>query len=150
MKEKTLFIGVSKHTGKTYTGDLIVDKTTNPISFAIVTEQDSGLLMWYDYRKYDILSETIGQYVGISDINGSKIFSNFHIIKFKFQTGLNQFIYLMGIFYYDDIELRYQIEVYSDDNPEYVCLNYKWNGEMFDFEIIGDVYNNPELLKYDE
>jgi len=38
------------------------------------------------------------------------------------------------------------VDVYQE-NDEYVCLSYLGNGQMFDFEIIGNIHESLELLK---
>ena len=54
--------------------------------------------------------------------------------KFKFIKELDKHIELIGSFDYNDEELRYEIDIW--DNDEYVCLSYVPNGVMYDFELL--------------
>jgi len=83
------------------------------------------------------------QFTGLHDCNGKEIYTD-SVVKFKYMVSLNHSIDLIGRFFYDDTELRYQIEIYNDEN--YTVLNYMYNGTMYDFEEIGSIYEHPELL----
>jgi uncharacterized phage protein (TIGR01671 family) len=86
------------------------------------------------------------QFTGKKDKNGKEIYERCDIVKFKYNQTLNDTIELIGLFNFNEDELRYEIEIFN--NPKYVVLYYKDDaGIMFDFEIIGDIYNNFELIK---
>ena len=85
------------------------------------------------------------QYIGLKDKSGRKIYANSEIVKFKFSQELNKFTELIGVFSYQEEELRYEIEIFN--NPYYLCLSYMSNGQMYDFEVIGTVEQNPELIQ---
>lgn len=82
---------------------------------------------------YEVMPSTIGQYTGLKDVNGTKIFEGDIVKRFWFgkmciyqinyDKGLASFIGLRGI--------------------GYTTFDY----DSFEFEIIGNVYDNPELLK---
>jgi hypothetical protein len=69
----------------------------------------------------------------IKDKNGNPIHEG-ERFRFKFMKELRKHIDLIGSFDYNDIELRYEIDIW--DNDEYVCLSYVSNGIMYDFELI--------------
>lgn len=80
---------------------------------------------------------TVGQYTGLHDKNGKEIyegdFVRFHmhergIHESEYQTGLVEFG--GGRFY-----------AYLDCSTLYFC------GDSEDYEVIGNIYDNPELLK---
>jgi uncharacterized phage protein (TIGR01671 family) len=92
-----------------------------------------------DYNHtYGIIPETVGQYTDLKDCNGNEIFEG-DIIKTI--EGL------IGVVEWDDTFAKY-----------IVCYN-QINGNWFDFEgincypfaldctIIGNIYDNPELLE---
>lgn len=88
-------------------------------------------------RNYiNVKPDTIGQYTGLNDIYGVKVFEGDIVKRFWFgkmciyqinyDKGLASFIGLRGI--------------------GYTTFDY----DSFEFEIIGNVYDNPELLKESE
>jgi len=83
------------------------------------------------------------QYTGLKDKNGKEIYEG-DVFGFKYLELLGNPIALMGKFSYGS-DLSFEIEVIGDDN--YVCLHYIGNGIFYDFEVIGNIYENPELLK---
>lgn len=54
--------------------------------------------------------------------------------KFKFMRELHEHKELIGSFDWNDEELRYEIDIWNDDN--YACLSYVGNGVMYDFELL--------------
>jgi hypothetical protein len=69
----------------------------------------------------------------INDKNGKTIIEG-QKFKFKLLKEVNKSIELIGSFSWNQDELRYDIDVW--ENEEYDCLNYVGNGFMYDFEII--------------
>ena len=93
----------------------------------------------------DVIPETVGRLIGKKDIKDIPIYEG-DIFKFKFMEELNKPIELIGSFVWNDEDLSYEIDIYSNEHPEYVCLHYAGNGQMYDFEIIGNIFDNAELL----
>lgn len=89
--------------------------------------------------------ETAGRFIGKKDIKNIPIYEG-DIFKFKFMEEPNKPIELIGSFAWNDEDLRYEIDIYSNEYPEYICLYYIGNGQMYDFEIIGNIFDNAELL----
>lgn len=87
------------------------------------------------------------QYTGLKDKNYKEIYSDFDIFTFDFMKELHNTIKLIGVFTFNEEDLTYEIDVYSKEHPEYTCLCYVGNGIFSNFEIIGNKFENPELLK---
>lgn len=78
--------------------------------------------------------ESLGQYTGITDISGAKIFEG-DIIKGYGATGKVEFE--KAVVYWDDLFSEWRVEagtLYGSKNVE-------------TYEIIGNITDNPELLK---
>lgn len=85
--------------------------------------------------RYDIIPETVGQYTGLTDKNGTKIFEG-DIIKYKTVS-----------YYFENL-----VVAWSFDYVRWIVCNdikcQKYPMDInFEYEIIGNIYNNPELLK---
>ena len=83
--------------------------------------------------RYAVITETVGQYTGLTDKNGNKIFEG-DIVKGSWNT-------VFGV-YFDEDYLQYRAKEKSGSHHE---IDYY--GESYRLEVIGNVYDNPELLE---
>ena len=83
----------------------------------------------------DVYPETVGQYTGLTDKNGKKIFEG-DIVKINLYEPSR--FYEIGYIKYDYFKTRF---VFCTDEGDYgidiTCV----------FEVIGNIHDNPELLK---
>ena len=110
---------VEGHYGEYYSGK------ENVSCISIPKETISGSLY------YDVIPETVGQYTGLTDKNGTKIFEGDII-----HGNLGNFV----VRWSDNISGF----VAGEKERTHPCMN---RGTMKCYEVIGNIYDNPELTK---
>ena len=128
MKREILFRGKSKSTGEWFYGNLFVEDAKGRTHVGITTK-----------ACFNIDHETVGQYTGVPDVNGKKIFEGDHdkdgnCVVFCERCNGWQFA---------------QIDIQTKD----VCIpchccdgNFMFNDIINQFEITGNIHDNKELL----
>lgn len=92
------------------------------------------------YITYEVVPDTVGQFTGLTDKNGKKIFEG-DIISYTWDTlcGKEQ---VKCVISYNDSEIRFVGKPISN-NPG--LLIFKYIGERG--EVIGNIHDNSELLE---
>ena len=96
---------------------------------------------------YDVYPETVGQYTGLTDKNGVKIFEGDivkeykskdkvkGVVKFgKYQSGINKYADDLGFY------VEWTTEIFLIRGLGYWCRKNM-------LEVIGNIHDNPELLE---
>lgn len=107
----------------------------------------------------EVIPETVGQYTGLTDKNGKKIFEGDIVrtqlfsdkpysskAKYKQHIGVVEYRvrHFKNSFYEQDYEGKWIVKI--SDYGKFTCCN--WN-EFFKCEVIGNIYDNPKLLRSD-
>ena len=105
--------------------------------FAANTKSDRCIITSYDdFKKYPVHADTVGQFTGLTDRNGTKIFEG-DIVKYANKIHQVVFEQKNGTAYFG-IEIS-KIETWG----------FCYNVPVDKMEVIGNVHDNPELLKGD-
>lgn len=86
----------------------------------------------------DVLPETVGQYTGLIDKNGTKIFEG-DIIK-HYYDNTDKSMFDIGVILFDDKVCQFKRN--SRVNTRYYNIHFEC-----EYEVIGNIHDNPELLK---
>ena len=148
-----LFRGKSVKDGEWFTGQLLHFKS--PVSkreLNIVVEgcefDDSN--EWFNIgRRAKVVPETIGQYTGFTDKNGKKIFEGDMIKPFDDEIDKMVVEFRQGQFLLCSYgERGYMAEYGWEESGNYGCFEAEPLSSYGDYiEVIGNIHDNPELLK---
>lgn len=110
-----------------------------------------------EYEHYYVISETVGQYTGLTDKNGKKVFEG-DIAKYNTIAKNEKIVY--GV-----IRYRNTYEQYRSHNPCGYIIDWQknnstgrtlredlpfWCDSISNMEVIGNIHDNPELLEVSE
>lgn len=131
-----LFRGKRTIDGEWCEGNLFVDEKG---------DKHEILLGYTNYRiAWEVIPETIGQYTGLTDKNGKKIFEG-DIIKYKNTYGIKfngVALTVIGKVVYNEKNASFAIS----GKDEIGAKHYDYF-PIKNIEIIGNIHDNPELLK---
>ena len=146
-----LFRGIWVHGNKEWIeGDLVRDSEGKPhivdTKYAVYWGGESTFVC---EDECEVIPETLGQYTGLTDKNGKKIFEG-DIVRFG--KNIYQIIFSVGSFalYDEQGEMISKIGGHNDHCYSFMDLYIEccWeDGWAYDVEIIGNVHDNPELLE---
>ena len=105
---------------------------------------------WYISNKagvataYEVIPSTVGQYTGLKDKNGTKIFEGdiVQTNKFFLSVGLNA-KYVIEY----DVEIACFIGTMQKGNVKHFTT---FQNDSDQFEVIGNIHDNPELLNAED
>lgn len=136
MNERFLFRGKRKDNGKWVEGNLLYTRTT---TFGVVTEICTLEM------SYQVIPETVGQCTGLEDKNGKLIFEG-DIVESR--ASENKEDYKRWVVQFTDGSFCFEREIPRKRKYKYEqnLLGID-NIELYGLTVIGNVYDNPELLE---
>ena len=87
----------------------------------------------YSFDHEFIIPETVGQYTGLTDKNGTKVFEG-DIVKVSYTGGFE-----IGTISWSNLNFRFCF-----NTPEGFSYGFNVSDE---FEVIGNIHDNPELIE---
>lgn len=128
MNEKNLYHGKRVDNGEWVEGDLIHRQIWGR-ALAIIRISDDG---FEHYEEYEVIPESVGQFTGLTGKNGNKIFEGDIVKCLSLENG-----YVNKEVYYAEDRARFVLGSLGSD--------YDFE-EYINVEVIGNIYDNPELL----
>ena len=142
MNREIKFRGKLEYNGKWIYGDLLQYENED---VAIFGEKLSSFgCECTEMSKRDrVIPETIGQYTGLKDKDGNKIFEG-DILEYigKREDNMNK-VYRRKVVFYEGM-----FALLSKEMQAYSALNYHCMKDgRFAWRVIGNIHDNPELIK---
>lgn len=125
-----LFRGKRVYNGAWLAGDLLANKYERP-----------NICPIGDVNCYPVIPETIGQYTGLKDKNGEKIFEG-DIVKYSTTCEIFTVAWHGSFAEFVISELQKPNKATRGSKNMYLVNRY--------CEVIGNIYDNPELLEGEE
>lgn len=145
-----LFRGKRKDNGEWEYGNLIISPMYKN---CIMIERRPEYMNTRDYSTPLVDPETVGQYTGLKDRNGQKIFEG-DIVKAIIVRDYGEHDRKReetGVIAYDCIGIMGLVIEYYEDKPVFTDFFHELSlsGCIRDhsFEVIGNIHDNPELIK---
>ena len=118
--------------------DELVCEDTKSYIIKVFTKQhtnysNSNPLQVIECEKYEVIPETVGQFTGLTDKNGKKIFEG-DIVHGYWNTKF--------LIFFDLCCLQFRAKL-SDGTEK----DIDYYGDSKKIEVIGNIYDNPELLR---
>ena len=130
-----LFRGKQVDNGKWVEGYLIHDEFCN-IGITYI-----GYLNWDGHNVCEVIPETVGQYTGLTDKNGKQIFEG-DIVVCKQEINGNFIDYHIEVGF---VEIKHG--AFGLHRKQGYYRPFKDWLEDYEYEVIGNIHDNPELLK---
>lgn len=107
-------------------GDLVHRTESDGLLTILIENND-----FHDYRSYEVIPESLGQFTGLLDKSGKKIFEG----DLGYSNNENYRIILK------DLAGAYRVENIKNNEDNHFLLHVNKN-----IQIIGNVHDNPELI----
>lgn len=142
-----LFIGKRKDNGEWVEGRLLANDVIVPSGQSFILEANCIYGCDKPIIAYDVDKETVGQYTGLTDKNGKKIFEG-DIVRYNQTDGAKwngKPIICTGKVVYNDKTASFAVNSIDEIGTK----NYDYF-PIKNIEVIGNIHDNPELLEVEE
>ena len=138
-----LFRGKRADNGEWVYGHLLEQNTPDCHSYivmSIIAELDNRHIEIMDFDINEVIPETVGQYTGLTDKNGKKIFEG-DIVNVIYTSSLGEEFTQITTVRYDETECCFYPMRWEED-----CVNCDYSTEITEIVVISNIHDNPELL----
>lgn len=132
MEREILFRGKRKDNGEWICGDLLQDVESGICAIVSYVNLGGNIHDLSESCIFAVIPETVGQYTGLTDKNGVKIF----------EGDIVQAIECIYVIMWDSVRAMF----YLRGPISRVSVDF-YNYFASDLIVIGNIYDNPELLK---
>lgn len=146
MERESLFRGKRKDNGEWICGDLLQDVESGICAIVSYVNLGGNIHDLSESCIFAVIPETVGQYTGLTDKNGVKIFEG-DIVKGTAYSATR-----IGVIVWIDEISSFGVRHVNAPNPAawenssiLRCVSLGKTDE-FAAEVIGNIYDNPELL----
>ncbi len=99
-----------------------------------------------------VIPETVGQYIGLNDIHGKEIYKDDILTResYPFQDEGNYNYHAVVRWFDDSAQFGYEMWLANKDRrgiSHGICEGFESENGRVGFEIIGNIYDNPELIE---
>ena len=103
---------------------------------------------FHEFEERKVIPNTVGQYTGLKDKNGKRIFEGDILRIARIADGIGGY-YQTPVDYPVNVVVKWDLcawmwETLCDDK-RYITFPYAWC--HYECEVIGNIHDNPELLK---
>lgn len=108
---------------------------------------DNDIAVGYVAMK-EVLPETVGQYTGLTDKNGKKIFEGDIIEQIRGKDAYGKNLFVRFCINFSEDYLSYQAFANGLKGYSYAGISFaKFCWKNVNNKVIGNIHDNPELLK---
>ena len=145
MNNGYIFRGKRVDNGEWVTGYYVFNRKRSGVFGQMISELDFDRHLIIDLRgnSHEVIPETVGQYTGLKDKNGKPIFEGDIIKTKKYGRDIGH----SNVNNFDIFKVIYEPAVFRLKN---VRRGFNLVGNGNDFEVIGNVMDNSELLEVEE
>lgn len=114
-----------------------------PLDFSYNNDTDATVF-WFDCTEHEVDPATVGQYTGQKDHDGKEIYEG-DILKVTDVMGGTSICPVS----FDETNSCFGVEWSFDDfdGLSLGCAIDVWKSEQIEYNVIGNIHDNPELLK---
>ena len=116
---------------------------------------DNDIAVGYVAMK-EVIAETVGQFTGLTDKNGTKIFEGDILRGYKYPyLSEGHFNYYAEVIYFENCP-AFGLYTFKNPNLNFIAGISQGNTDFMDYwecenwEVMGNIYDNPELLEEKE